>query len=599
MSDDRPTWSSRLGDALGGYVIASVILMLVLGLLFRSGLPNPALQTAPTKLEPNRDDPPAIAETLRKSSDLTSCRSAIDQLNRWLAEHPEQRRKAADPEIWKRLRVSEPELPIVNVSSFNPLDAHYLELTLLLEDSARALDVDPLPPAERARAAFDWVCRQVRLREVPGDPFPPHLVLRRGWGTSLERAVVFCSLVERLGMSGCLVDCPILPAGGRRIWLAGVLADGQVYLFEPRIGVPLLAPSGQVATLEQLRQQPDLLNQLDLGGKQSYDVTAEQAAGAMAQPAGFLTALAPRLQVLQELLASRKVRLASDPQRLIQDFEPLAGKELRLWNFTRLLQVSLPPDQGGNDRPDKEGMTRQRRFDLTLIDGTVFPRELSRVPPESYLGQRIYDAFERPFLNFHIHARSPREMLVRGRLDEATAGFVETIERTVSLRARMENKKGLEDALRQWLMAAGQADAELAAAQQKAEQESAVLRLEQVWKDSQPVQMVLLAGAGESLAIQSDYYLALTKHEQAERAQRHAPEALEAWRNAAERWQKHRADFPGTYPDAQLHQARALAMLGEKEAALALLEHPPAMLDHWNRHAFLIRARRLKEMMGP
>src|SRR5207237_863295 len=135
----------------------------------------------------------------------------------------------------------------------------------------------------------------------------PEFALRRSWGSSLERAMLFLALLPQFGIDGCVVA---VPAGGRaqagfRYWIPGALVDGEIYLFDPRLGMPLPGPTPSgVATLKQVREQPQLLQALTLGEKHRYDVTAEQVKQAEVHVGAFLSALAPRMGHLENILAT-------------------------------------------------------------------------------------------------------------------------------------------------------------------------------------------------------------------------------------------------------------------------------------------------------
>src|SRR5262249_5974566 len=90
---------------------------------------------------------------------------------------------------------------------------------------------------------------------------------------------------------------PVPPAPGP--------SAAQLSLFAPRLGLPLPGPGGSgVATLAAVQKKDaPALAQLDFGPDARYDVTAEQAAGAEVHLAPPLSALAPRMQYLQEQLA--------------------------------------------------------------------------------------------------------------------------------------------------------------------------------------------------------------------------------------------------------------------------------------------------------
>src|SRR5262249_14339331 len=149
-------------------------------------------------------------------------------------------------------------------------------------------------------AAFAWAVRQVRLREYEGPTLPPQPVLRRGWGTAMERSLVFFAALRQLGLDGCFLALPRPSQDRPRYGACGVLIPGkekpEIHLFDPRLGLPLPGPKGQgTATLADVRTQPDVLKQLS-ADKQDYDVSPEQARAAEVHVVAPLSALAPRLR---------------------------------------------------------------------------------------------------------------------------------------------------------------------------------------------------------------------------------------------------------------------------------------------------------------
>ena len=148
--------------------------------------------------------------------DYEDCRYAVQQLNLYLDGAQEKPRPPGKEELdllknreWFGL--DDGELAEVQRDSFTPLDAHHLDLCLLLQDAVRSLRLDRLAPREQARACFDWVMRQVQLRDRAGDALPPDFVLRRGWGTALERAQIFLAVLQQLSIDGCMLAVPGKP----------------------------------------------------------------------------------------------------------------------------------------------------------------------------------------------------------------------------------------------------------------------------------------------------------------------------------------------------------------------------------------------------
>ena len=142
----------------------------------------------------------------------------------------------------------------------------------------------------------------------------PEFVLRRSFGSPLARALIFLGLLQQLGHDGCLLSFP--PSSGKppRYWACGCGEDGQIYLFDPRLGMALPGVAGPVATLAEVREKDSAaLRRLYFDKDTHYDVTPEMAAAAEVHPAPSLSALAPRMAYLEKELGPKiKVRLAAD-----------------------------------------------------------------------------------------------------------------------------------------------------------------------------------------------------------------------------------------------------------------------------------------------
>ncbi len=73
----------------------------------------------------------------------------------------------------------------------------------------------------------------------------PGETLLLGIGTPTDRAWIFILLCRQVGLDAALLAIP--DPENREIlrpkWV-GVLSDGEVYLFEPTLGIPLPGPDG-------------------------------------------------------------------------------------------------------------------------------------------------------------------------------------------------------------------------------------------------------------------------------------------------------------------------------------------------------------------
>ena len=110
--------------------------------------------------------------------------------------------------LQKEFHFSNSEMEEISAENYTLLDGYYLDGAFLLHDAvAHALEPEevgvdlPTPtPLDRAKAAFAWVVREVRLADpTPVSPTPPQFALRRSSGTALERALVYLDLLAQLG----------------------------------------------------------------------------------------------------------------------------------------------------------------------------------------------------------------------------------------------------------------------------------------------------------------------------------------------------------------------------------------------------------------
>ena len=568
-----------LGFFAAGVGLILMILLTLSGFGGGTQAQNAAAQT---------DDPlDAVRANLAHDANLSVCRDALDQINVAVANRPADQRPAAlDPARRERLQkqfgVSDDDMNEVAAESYTLLDGWRLDEAFLLRDAAtHALEPDDeggdLPaaaPLDRAKAAFSWAVREVRLAE-PTDAgvVPPQFVLRRGSGTALERGLVFLDLLEQLGagdegsqadkvgatppLRGCLVFCPDKQDGPARFWACGVVVgDGpDVYLFDPRLGLPLPGEGGKgVATLSGVCQRPALLEQLNAGPDHKYDVTAEQARAAELDLVCSLSELAPRMKFLEEkVLPPVRVRLARDPEADLKALEGAAAKTqgakpaVKVWaDGATVLRRFLPPDEGGVDpiqpffisnlrgyadhAPDERPVQMQRYelFKLQLTPWDAMPRlfrNLNLFPYNVGLGQRVREGFALTFRRLTIDPQGPRDRVLRGDYDAAAGDLVS---QSARLRQYQESRadagtpEELEKQTAEWAEKAGHAYADQLRAQEKgspAQQGAAAKEVEEAWKNAGPVIALLQGAAAGPGQAEATYQLGLCKHEKAEQAQ--------------------------------------------------------------------------------
>jgi hypothetical protein len=601
-----------------------------------------------------------VRTTLARQTDLATCRTVVSELNT-LLQRGEEHSVPALPaarlvELRKQLGLNAGEETELTSGSFTPLDAYHLESCFLLRDAARSLELAApagrggkaikQSPLERAVLAFDWVVREVRLPSsmleravlpaIDRNPVPPAFALRRGHGMALERALVFLSLLEQFGLEenasaglqGCLL---VLPGekGQKRLWACGVVAAGEpdkLYLFDPRLGLALPGPGGKgVATLAQACRDKDVLGQVQ-AGKLRYDVTALQASNASAAVFAPLTALAPRMRLLQDrLLRDRawqdqplpppvRVRLAEDDPGALEAvgraLESALGKAgaVRYWRpGAGILRNFVSKEEGGAsplvpfelrwlpglttefDR-SQPSLPRMKLHELAAVPWEYFPpvfRDPGQFPFGSPLGGRLRTGYSQAFFRDLAGGDSPRDLVLRGQFSRATPKLMEEHGRWGPLlRREIGDVNAVKEGLEEWKRQAFEAYAAVGPGRDITPELKERLARVWSWKPGAAMSLVYDSAVAEAREPAVIYQLGLCKHEQAVRLQERlalagragvsrpgeAHKVREAWEQAGDWWKQYLADFANrpAAPAVRRRRAAVLLALGDRKGAAAL-----------------------------
>jgi len=331
---------------------------------------------------------------------------------------------------------------------FTPLDAHHLAFCFLLRDAARSLRLPERTDAtaadktaqalHQARVAFDWTVRQVLLEEKGGDLRPPQFVLPEGRGGSRERALVFLALLHQLGLDGCMIAFPADGSEALNYRLAGVLLLGEgggIYLFDPKLGVPLPAPDGKgVATLEQFRapkEQKAIFAQLNLDDTYRYDITPELATKGEVHLVFPLSALSARMRYLEDevFAAHDRVQLTLQPGKVLERFEAAKAGPVQVWNRrtvkgkpltvtpTRLLRLYLPAEEGGINQLPFYRFHKENLIPWAPVVAALHELRIYKQLPGEAGEHQVRYFTERLFRKY---VRTPWTNLLHGRVDAAS-----------------------------------------------------------------------------------------------------------------------------------------------------------------------------------
>jgi hypothetical protein len=324
------------------------------------------------------------------------------------------------------------------------------------------------------------------------------------------------------------------------------------------------------------------------------------------------------MKYLETLFAGQDaVRLAADPAEVQQQVQAALkgrGVGVKLGNKagdpgppTGVLRRFLPPEEGGVDTTHP-----MERWEYGLVPWNYFPPQISRrfrtdVEP----GRRLREAFQQQFLGLLLAPRQPRDLLLRGRLDEATTMLAPSRDQLQQYKTVFQDEPDLAQQLDVWFNQITEAYAELMRAERGARDPAlagpARDKVREAWQaGEQPLSALIRGASAEPLGGMATYFLALCKHEQAERLQlkvdqsgahasEAAPLAREAWKGASEWWGtflSENTSAVGT-PNARLLAARALEALGQRAAAAAMLRDLSGGMTPLDQTGRLYRARQL------
>lgn len=284
---------------------------------------------------------------------------SIDQLDQWIQGQRPLEGWQPDPMLAtlpEHLAALPPLKDLAKLSFSRPDGLAFQEAILMrdISNRARGEQADPLQQAKRL---FDWTVRNIQLGAwlIPtgGDPpYEPGLqlpfeTLLSGQGMPNDRVWVFMLLARQQGLDAVLLALydPNDPTK-RQIhgWLAGVLIGGELYLFDPTLGLPIPAPgeirraaSGELdiqpATLAQVAADDSLLRRLDADEANPYPIKAALLKQVVALVEASPPYLSQRMRMVESRLAgAERLVLATSPSEVagrLKQCEHVA--EARLW----------------------------------------------------------------------------------------------------------------------------------------------------------------------------------------------------------------------------------------------------------------------------
>ena len=275
-------------------------------------------------------------------------------------------------------------------NNFKPEEDDKTPVDTLVANLHPELDTEQTTKLAQALVLFDWTVRNIHLlpeleptdeeieqqrlsdEENPigagvrftGTQRYPWQTLMLGRGDYVDRAKVFMMLAREAGLNVAMLTT----GENEKPWAVGVVLGTQYYLFDTKLGLPIPnATPGQIATLGQLKEKPELLTALDLTLEESladdtkYWVTKEDLASLAAKVYVVPESLSQRMNGLEEsLVGEYRLALGAFPSKQLEKLPAIDGVKNKLWDagfdthrFREAVRKALPQsvsDDQLNDR---------------------------------------------------------------------------------------------------------------------------------------------------------------------------------------------------------------------------------------------------------
>lgn len=311
----------------------------------------------------------------------------ISRLNQWIELQKPDAAWEADPAL-QTLPSEFGRIDAVRgiaTLEFNPADASFLQETVWLRNISRMARGDQADALSQATNLFDWVVRNVQLdadgnakvRRLPGQ------TLLMGHGDMLERAWLFILLARQQQLDVVMLGLPAKDDPQKiEPWLPALLENGQLYLFDPKLGMPIPGPDGKgVATLSEVVADEALLRHLDLDDDHPYPVDAEQLKGVVALIEASPLYLSRRMSLFESQMAGDERLVvsvdASDLMRRAKESPHIT--DARLWTFPyEVIDWQMSMDQS-QQIALLRGLMPFFEFTIPTKDGPINPLWKARI----------------------------------------------------------------------------------------------------------------------------------------------------------------------------------------------------------------------------
>lgn len=264
-----------------------------------------------------------------------------DHLNHWQRVTKPEVRWQPDPAIATLPKEFQDlsEVKRISATDYDDADMRFLMESAWLRDISRTAG-EGAGDLAIASNLFDWTIKNLQIEAesveqgaIKNQSLSEILLLGRA--TAIERAWVFILLCRQQKLDAVMLA---IPEGGDtsklRPWLAAVRVKDELYLFDPRLGLPIPGPDGKgVATLSQVAADDTLLRALDLDATHPYPVKSSDVQSVVALVEGSPGYLSRGMKPIESRLAGKEsMVLTAAPTKLIDELKTLKHVgDAQLW----------------------------------------------------------------------------------------------------------------------------------------------------------------------------------------------------------------------------------------------------------------------------
>ncbi len=224
-----------------------------------------------------------------------------------------------------------------------------------LSSKKKSLSTQDALKLEQTLKLFDWTIRNIALEGEakaiekplidPVKPDPENALGCRtlpwqtaifGHGDAIQRIRVFTQLLFQQKIEAvCLAIESEDSPKTRQLWAIGVPIGEELYLFEPRFGLPMpIGDEAGVATLRIATEDPSILRRAKVPGRFDYAYTSSDLARVVALLDVEPFSIGYAMHVLEQALAGEnRMRLACDPEAIRSQLSRIAPDiKMELWS---------------------------------------------------------------------------------------------------------------------------------------------------------------------------------------------------------------------------------------------------------------------------